>query len=239
MPAWQAHACACGRTGIIGAPQAWPAQPCEGPLEVDQWAANVVQFISTSEGWAGPLIAVLAFAESLVFFSLLVPFTAMIVASGALLASGTLDPWIILPWGILGASTGDAVSYWIGRYFGRRVHRIWPFKNDPELLERGHRFFMRWGVLSVFLGRFFGPLRAVVPLVAGMMEMQQTRFQIANVGSAIVWLPLLMLPGAVVGSLLQHVTGFGEKAFLYVFFAFVAFPLLVGLVCWLRKRRRV
>ena len=68
--------------------------------------------------------------------------------------------------------------------------------------------------------------------------MPQMRFQLANAGSAILWLPVLMLPGAVVGSLLEHVTGFGEKAFVYVFFAFVAFPLLVGLFCWLRKRRR-
>jgi membrane protein DedA with SNARE-associated domain len=205
---------------------------------VDQWAAQVVQFISSSEEWAGPLVCALAFAESLVFLSLLVPFTAMIVASGALLASGTLDPWIILPWGIVGASAGDAVSYWIGRYFGRRVQRIWPFRNDAELLDRGHRFFLRWGVLSVFLGRFFGPLRAIVPLVAGMMEMPQRRFQLANVGSAIIWLPMLMLPGAVAGTLLEHVTGFGEKAFVYVFIAFVVFPLMVGLFCWLRKRRR-
>ena len=205
---------------------------------MDQWATEVVAFISASEGWAGPLVCALAFAESMVFLSLVVPFTAMIVASGALLATGALDPWIILPWGILGASAGDAVSYWIGRYFGRRVHRVWPFKRDPELLDRGHRFFLRWGVLSVFLGRFFGPLRAIVPLIAGAMQMPQAKFQIANVGSAIVWLPMLMLPGALVGTLFQHVPGVGEKAFLYVLVAFVAFPLLIGVFCWLRKRRR-
>jgi len=205
---------------------------------VDQWVAGVVQFIASSEAWAGPLVCALAFAESMAFLSLLVPFTAMIVASGALLASGALDPWVVLPWGILGASAGDAVSYWIGRYFGPRVHRVWPFKNDPMLLDQGHRFFLRWGVLSVFLGRFFGPLRAAVPLVAGMMEMPHGRFQFANVGSAIIWLPALMLPGAIAGTLFEHVTGFGEKAFVYVFVAFVAFPLVVGGVCWLRKRRR-
>lgn len=205
---------------------------------MEQWAAEVVAFISSSQGWAGPLIATLAFAESMAFLSLLVPFTAMIVASGALLASGTLDPWVIIPWGILGACLGDAVSYWIGRYFGRRVHHVWPFKNDPALLDQGHRFFARWGVLSVFLGRFFGPLRAVVPLVAGVMEMPQGRFQVANITSAIVWLPLLMLPGAVAGTLFQHVTGFGEKAFVYVFIAFVAFPLVIGLILWVRKRAR-
>lgn len=205
---------------------------------MDQWAAQLVEFIASSRAWAGPLIALMAFAESMAVIGLIVPFTAMIVASGALLASGVLDPWIVLPWGIAGAAVGDAVSYWIGLYLGHRVHRIWPFRNDPELLARGHRFFLRWGVLSVCLGRFFGPLRAVIPLVAGVMAMPQTRFQIANLVSAVVWLPALMLPGAIAGKLFENVAGFGETAFVYVFIVFVAFPLLVGLICWLRKRRR-
>jgi membrane protein DedA with SNARE-associated domain len=205
---------------------------------VDQWAAQVVDFIARSQGWAGPLVALMAFAESMAVLGVIVPFTAMIVASGALLATGALDPWVILPWGIVGAIVGDAVSYWLGRWLGHRVHGIWPFSKDPELLARGHRFFVRWGVLSVCLGRFFGPLRAVVPLVAGMMAMPQTRFQVANVVSAIVWLPALMLPGAVAGTLLENITGSAAEAFVYVFAAFVVFPLLVGAVCWVRSRRR-
>ena len=72
----------------------------------------------------------------------------------------------MIPWGIAGASLGDAVSFWIGRYFGPRLPGVWPFKKDPALIERGHRFFLRWGVLSVVLGRFFGPLRAIVPIVS-------------------------------------------------------------------------
>ena len=72
----------------------------------------------------------------------------------------------MIPWGIAGASIGDAVSYWIGRYFKDRVPGMWPFRGNPEQLERGYRFFERWGVLSVFIGRFFGPLRASVPLAA-------------------------------------------------------------------------
>jgi membrane protein DedA with SNARE-associated domain len=205
---------------------------------VDQWVADVMAFITNNRDWAGPVVCALAFAESMAFMSLLVPFTAMIVASGALIGAGTLDPWIILPWGILGASLGDAVSYWIGRYFGHKVAHIWPFKNDPALLDQGHRFFIKWGVLSVCLGRFFGPLRAVVPVVAGMMEMPQGRFQVANVVSAIVWLPALMLPGAIAGTIFKDVANFGERAFGYVFLAFVIFPVAVGFVVWLRKRKR-
>jgi membrane protein DedA with SNARE-associated domain len=205
---------------------------------VEQWVAEVMAFVTTNGHWAGPVVFALAFAESAAFLSLFVPFTAMIVASGTLIGAGTLDPWLVLPWGILGACVGDAISYWIGRYFGRSVPRLWPFRRDPSLIECGQRFFLRWGVLSVFLGRFFGPLRAVVPLVAGMMGMPQGRFQVANVVSAIVWLPLLMLPGAVAANLFEEVPHFGERAFVYVFAAFLAFPLLIGLFAWLRKRRR-
>jgi membrane protein DedA with SNARE-associated domain len=205
---------------------------------LEHWVAEVTRFIAVNGHWAGPIVFALAFAESLAFFSLFVPFTAMIVASGALIGSGSLDPWLIVPWGILGACLGDAVSYWVGRYFGPRVPRLWPFRNDPDLIDCGHRFFLRWGVLSVCLGRFFGPLRAVVPLVAGMMAMPQGRFQIANVVSGIIWLPLLMLPGAVAGSVFKDVTHFGERSFVYVFAVFLAFPLAVGFVAWLRKRRR-
>lgn len=205
---------------------------------MDQWVSDVTAFITAHRAWAGPIVCALAFSESMAFLSLFVPFTAMIVASGALIGAGTLDPWIVLPWGILGASLGDAVSYWIGRYFGHKVAHVWPFKNDPALLDQGHRFFARWGVLSVCLGRFFGPLRAVVPIVAGVMEMPQGKFQVANVVSAIVWLPALMLPGAIAGTIFKDVANFGERAFGYVFVAFVVFPLAVGFVVWLRKRKR-
>ncbi len=205
---------------------------------MEQWVANAMSYVAANGHWAGPVVFALAFAESLAFFSLFVPFTAIIVASGTLIGAGTLDPWLILPWGILGACLGDALSYWIGRYFGRSVPRLWPFRNDPGLIDCGQRFFLRWGALSVCLGRFFGPLRAVVPLVAGMMAMPQGRFQIANVASAIVWLPLLMAPGALAGSVFKDVPHFGERTFIYVFVAFLVFPLAVGGLAWLRKRRR-
>lgn len=205
---------------------------------MDHWVAEVIAFISAHRVWAGPIVFALAFSESLAFLSLLVPFTAIIVASGALVGAGTLDPWIIVPWGIAGAAAGDAVSFWVGRYFGDAVPRMWPFRKDPELLARGYRFFHRWGVLSVCIGRFFGPLRAVVPVVAGMLRMPQGKFQTANIASAIVWLPALLLPGAIAGTVFKDVTGFGEKAFGYVFVVFLAVPLLVGLVVWLRKRAK-
>lgn len=206
---------------------------------MEQWTEALIAFAANHHAWAGPIVFGLAFAESMVVLSLAVPFTSIIVASGALIGAGTLDPWIILPWGILGAVCGDALSYWIGLYFDDKVPHIWPFKSNPELLENGHRFFRRWGVLAVFIGRFFGPLRAVVPVVAGMMDMPQFRFQLANAVSAIVWLPALMMPGAIAGRLFSdRFPAFASEAFLYVFIALLMFPVLVGCIVWLRKRGR-
>jgi membrane protein DedA with SNARE-associated domain len=53
----------------------------------------------------------------------------------------------------------------------------------------------KWGVLGIFIGRFFGPLRASVPLVAGIFEMPFWRFQIANFSSAFVWAAVLLTLG--------------------------------------------
>jgi membrane protein DedA with SNARE-associated domain len=56
-------------------------------------------------------------------------------------------------------------------------------------------FFKKWGMLAVFVGRFFGPFRAVVPLIAGLNAMPWLNFQIANVASAAVWAAGILLPG--------------------------------------------
>ncbi|CAK0774618.1 membrane-associated protein [uncultured Gammaproteobacteria bacterium] len=156
--------------------------------------------------WAAVIMAALAFGESLAFLSLLIPATVILVGSGALVANGTLDWRLVIPAAIAGASLGDAVSYWVGRIFRDDIAKMWPFTRHPELLERGHIFFARYGGTSVFIGRFFGPLRAVVPLVAGMMDMPHWRFQVANIGSAIVWVPALLAPGFAVGSLIGELS---------------------------------
>jgi membrane protein DedA with SNARE-associated domain len=59
---------------------------------------------------------------------------------------------------------------------------------------QGHRFFERWGVCAIVLGRFWRP-RASVTIVAGIVEMPWLRFQIANFASAFLWAFLLLSPG--------------------------------------------
>lgn len=50
--------------------------------------------------------------------------------------------------------------------------------------------------MECFIGRFFGPLRAVIPLVAGICAMPKHYFQLANLLSAMVWAFAILAPGA-------------------------------------------
>ena len=167
----------------------------------------MLAFIPAHAGWAFAVMFVFAFGESFSFLSLLFPGTSLLIAAGALLATGSLHYFSVLAGAILGAVLGDQVLYWIGRRFGPAIARVWPFTRNPDLLPSGIRFFAKYGGMSVFLGRFFGPMRAVIPLAAGVMQMPSGRFWIANIGSALIWGPMLLIAGDVFGNIGERLVG--------------------------------
>jgi membrane protein DedA with SNARE-associated domain len=148
-----------------------------------------------------------AFGESFALVSLLFPGTTVLIAAGTLMSAGTLPYGPVMVGAVIGAVLGDSVSYWIGRRFGGAIAGLWPFSRNPDLLPRGIRFFERHGGKSVFIGRFFGPIRAVIPLAAGIMRMPRGRFWVANMTSAIVWAPMLLLVGDAVGEAGERLIG--------------------------------
>jgi membrane protein DedA with SNARE-associated domain len=181
---------------------------------LEQLTHTILAFIGEHAAWAYLVIGLVAFAESFAFFSLIFPGTAILIAAGVLVGSGTLELWPLAAAAALGAALGDAISYWIGLRFGHVVPRVWPFSRHPEMLDRGTRFFSRHGGKSVFIGRFFGPVRAVIPLAAGMMRMPVRRFYVANVLSAVIWAPALLAPGALASRWLETNSGSAVVALL-------------------------
>ena len=99
------------------------------------------------------------------------------------------------------------LSYWIGLKLEHSVAHIWPLSRHPDLIPRGERFMKTWGIPGIFIGRFFGPLRAVVPLIAGIFEMPFWRFQLANFSSALVWAAVLLTLGDGIAVGLQWLFG--------------------------------
>ncbi len=162
---------------------------------MESYIDPIIAFARDNAAWAPPIVFVLAFAESLAFISLLIPAWGALVALGALVGTSGISFWPVWVAAALGASLGDWLSYWIGQKLEYRVQHIWPLSRHPDLIPRGERFMRTWGVAGIFIGRFFGPLRAAVPLIAGIFEMPFWRFQVANVLSAFVWAAVLLTLG--------------------------------------------
>src|SRR5262245_55663233 len=174
---------------------------------LDAFSKQLVDFVQAHGAWAAPIVFALAFGESLAFISLLIPAWAALVGIGVLISSGNLNFWPIWVAGAVGAALGDWLSYWVGIKLGPPVAHMWPLSRHPELIPRGERFVRQWGVLGIFIGRFFGPLRASVPLVAGIFAMPYWHFQIANFTSAFVWAAVLLTLGDVVATIVKWIWG--------------------------------
>ncbi len=156
-----------------------------------------ISFVQHHEAWGAALVFVLAFCESFAFVSLVVPATGILLGVGGLIVVYELKFWPIWIAAVLGAVVGDWLAYELTLHMRGHIERMPPFASRPELIAGGVKLFERWGVFAVFVGRFFGPLRAVVPIVAGMYRMPWLKFQIANVCSAVLWASGVLLPGFV------------------------------------------
>ncbi|MCF6282402.1 MAG: VTT domain-containing protein [Candidatus Polarisedimenticolaceae bacterium] len=168
--------------------------------------APLLNWISQNPIGSGWVIFLVAMLESLAIIGLLVPGALMMVGFGALIASDTLAFWPTVGWAAAGAVVGDGISFLLGCHFTERTATLWPFSRHPKLLKHGVIFFQRHGTASVALGRFIGPIRAVIPLIAGMMGMSPKRFLLANLLSALLWAPIYLLPGIALGSAFDQAT---------------------------------
>ena len=164
-------------------------------MTFEEMTRGLAEFVRDHQVWAIPVVFTLAFAESLAFLSLIIPAWGALVSIGALIGVSGISFWPIWLAAGLGAALGDWVSYGIGYKFHDRIAHMWPMSSFPDMLPRAERFMKKWGVPGVFIGRFSGPLRATVPLVAGVVEMPYWHFQFANFTSAFVWSGVLMAPG--------------------------------------------
>ena len=160
----------------------------------------LLQWIQAHPAWSGLVVFLTALAESLALVGIVFPGAMMMFGFGALVAAGAMALWPTLAYAIVGAIAGDGLSYWLGRHYQEQLSGLWPFSRYPDLLEKGKAFFKRHGGKSIIFGRFVGPVRPVIPVVAGMLLMPASRFIAVNVISALAWGPAYLLPGVIFGA---------------------------------------
>ncbi len=166
-----------------------------GMFDFGSLVSDTLAFVQQHQQWTVPLVFALAFGESLAVISLFIPATVLLLGVGALIEASGFSFWPVWFAAAAGAVIGDTASYAFGYHFKDGARNVWPLSRRPDLVIVGEAFFARFGVWSVAIGRFFGPARAIVPLIAGVVAMRQIPFQLANVGSAALWAFVMLAPG--------------------------------------------
>jgi undecaprenyl-diphosphatase len=167
------------------------------------WTQDLLNWLNAHPGWGFGIVLLVAFLESLVLIGILLPGIVILFGVGTLIGLGLLEMIPIWVAATIGAFLGDFLSYALGHRFRGHLLDIWPFSSYPQLMERGTRFFHAHGSKSVVAGRFIGPLRPIIPSVAGMMGMKPSRFLAVDIPACITWAPTFLVPGMLFGASLE------------------------------------
>jgi membrane protein DedA with SNARE-associated domain len=186
--------------------------------------------------WSYLIIFLAAALECAAFAGLLVPGESLVLASGFFAHEGVLELDAVMAAVAIGAIVGDNVGYQLGLRLGRE----WLLRHGaragitPARLQRAEAFFTRHGPKAVFLGRFVGFARALVPFVAGASRMPYRRFLISDALGAVLWTVGFVLLGYGLGASWRVAEQWiGRSSMLLAGIIAIA-----GLVLWLRRRRR-
>lgn len=186
---------------------------------------DLVNYLHAHPHVGGLIAFVVSFSESLAIIGSIIPGSVTMTAIGALIGSSVLPAGSTITWAILGAFCGDFLSYWFGFYFNERLRKMWPFRKHPQWIASGEAFFEKHGGKSIILGRFIGPMRSAVPMIAGLLKFNWPRFVLAAMPSAVGWAIMYMTPGILIGALSMELpAGLATK--------FIIYALIAIIICW-------
>jgi membrane protein DedA with SNARE-associated domain len=186
---------------------------------------NLIEDIAAGLGeWAYLLVAFMAMAETAAFLGFVAPGEFTIIFGGVLAGEGTLSIQLLI--GIAWASCviGDGIGF----YLGRRLGRNFALKHGPRLRITEERFrkvedfFGKHGGKAIFIGRWLGLVRPLMPFLAGASGMRYGRFLPYDVLGAGLWSATWCLLGYIFWQSFEQVASTAGRGT-------IAFAILLGI----------
>lgn len=168
-----------------------------------QWLDSLTNWLGANPEWLGLAIFLVACVECLAIAGIIVPGTVLLFTVAVLAGSGALGLSETLLLGFLGGLLGDALSYTIGKHFHQNIRRLPLLRHHPEWIGSAETYFQRYGIASLLVGRFIGPLRPMLPMVAGMFDMPLPRFIAVSLLAGAGWSVVYLLPGWATGAAMR------------------------------------
>ena len=159
---------------------------------------EVILWLKDNPEWIAVGVFGAAFIESFALIGVIIPGVVLLaVISG--MAASTLSVFELVLIAYVASFLADILSFLLGTGISKSIDNLWPFNKYPNLLVQGRSFVKRFGILGVFLGKFIGPIRPLLPLTAGSLGMNFKYFLTVEVFSSFLWALLYTVPGYYAG----------------------------------------
>jgi len=165
-----------------------------------------------------------------------IPSEAILPFAGFSAAEGDING--VLAWvaATIGALVGAYLLYGVGALIGTERLRVlagkrWFILFGESDLDRGERFFERYGHLVVFFGRFVPLVRSIVSVPAGAERMPLARFTVLTAAGSAIWNAVFIAIGYQLGDRWTDVEGWLEPI------GYAVLVLLAAALVWLAVRK--
>lgn len=156
---------------------------------------------SVFAGWHGyAILFAIVFSETGLLAGFFLPGDSLLFTVGVVAGAGDLNLPAIIVVLIVAAIVGDATGYFLGRRAGRGVFN----RPDSRFFKREHllrtkEFYEKHGGKTIIYARFIPIVRTFAPFVAGVAEMDYSRFASFNIFGGIGWVVLMTSLGYLLG----------------------------------------
>ena len=168
-------------------------------VNIDEHLQN---FVVAYGAWVYALLFLIIFVETGVVVMPFLPGDSLLFVVGTMCGVGLMSYPLAVGLLFVAAVLGDQCNYIIGRYFGPKVFS-WPNSRffNKRAFDRSHAFYERYGGITIILARFAPFLRTFAPFVAGVSEMDRTKFTFYNVVGAALWVGGIVTAGYLFGNI--------------------------------------
>lgn len=179
------------------------------------------------------LLFVIIFCETGLVVTPFLPGDSLIFATGALAASGSLNPITLFFLLSLAAISGDTVNYQIGHLLRDKITKHEDIRFiKKEHLDRTHVFFEKYGTKTIVIARFVPIVRTFAPFVAGVGIMPYSKFISYNVIGGVAWVFAFLFGGYFFGNL-----PIVKDNFSFVILGIIFVSLLPGIITYIQSKR--
>lgn len=160
---------------------------------LDQWVVNYGL-------WALAVVALIIFLETGLVVLPFLPGDSLLFITGTVVAAHAIPVYRAVAVLAAAAIAGDALNFAIGRraapFVLSRLRGRWLRQSH---LDATHRYFDRYGPVTIVVARFVPIVRTLAPFLAGAGTMSYGRFAAFNVTGALMWVGSLVYAGAWLG----------------------------------------